>query len=84
MSLYQLNKLTRDLSRSREIVQRCRYELPALLKDYDLTATEIEAVASWQMRRLRALGVNPLLLLTSSIAMGKNFRDYAAALRRPR
>jgi hypothetical protein len=82
MSYDQLNKLMRDLTRNREIVRRCKAEPAALLKDYALTEVECEAVATWHLRRLYDLGANPLLLLASSMAMGKNLRDYAAALRR--
>lgn len=82
MSQYHLNRLMRDISRSGEVAKRCRAELPSLLAEYDLTAAEKEAVASWQLRRLYDLGVNPLLLLTSSMAMGTNMRDYVSALRK--
>jgi hypothetical protein len=81
MSVYQLNKLMRDLSRSREISQRCRSELDAVLKDYDLSEDEKGAVTGWRVRKLYDLGVNPFLLLMSSMAMGKNIREYVAALR---
>lgn len=81
MSQYQLNKLMRDLIRNRDIVRRCQAEPEAFMSDYDLTPAEREAVATWELRRLYDLGVNPLLLLTSSMAMGKNLREYVAALR---
>jgi hypothetical protein len=81
MSQYQLNKLLRDLSRSREIATRCQTEPSALLLNYHLDPAEVEAVKGWQIRRLFELGVNPLLLLTSSMAMGVKMRDYISALK---
>lgn len=81
MSLYQLNKLMRDLTRSRDLIKQCQAEPHAVLKDYDLSAAERDAVANWQLRKLYDLGANPLLLLVSSMAMGHNMRDYVAALK---
>jgi hypothetical protein len=82
MSQYHLNRPMRDISRSAETARRCRTELPTLLADYDLTTAEKEAVVQWELRRLYDLGANPLLLLTSSMAMGTNIRDYVTALRK--
>ncbi len=48
----------------------------------NLTTAEKEAVVQWELRRLYDLGANPLLLLTSSMAMGTNIRDYVTALRK--
>ncbi|MGH8013916.1 MAG: hypothetical protein ACREQ4_15620 [Candidatus Binataceae bacterium] len=41
-----------------------------------MTVEGNDAVRNWQVRRLFDLGVNPLLLLTSSMAIGVKTRDY--------
>jgi hypothetical protein len=81
MSLYQLNKFLRDLSRSSDFVNRCQKSLGSVLDGYELTTQEKRALEDWQVRQLYDMGVNPLLLLTSSMAMGKDMRSYVAELR---
>ena len=84
MSLYQINKFLRDLSRSSDFVSRCQKGLKLVLDGYELTAPEKHALEEWQIRALYDMGVNPLLLLTSSMAMGKDMRAYVAELREKR
>ncbi len=81
MSLYQLNKFLRDVSRSSDFVRRCQKSWESVLDGYELTAQEKRALEDWQIRALYDMGVNPLLLLTSSMAMGKDMRSYVAAVR---
>lgn len=81
MSLYQMNKFLRDLSRSSDFVGRCQKSVESVLDGYELTAQEKHALKEWQIRALYDMGVNPLLLLTSSMAMGKDMRSYVAELR---
>ena len=80
MSLYQVNKLLRDINRSAELAQRCRTEPEAVLQHYELTADEREAIEGWQVRKLYEMGANPLLLLVYSMATGKDMRAYVAAM----
>ncbi len=80
MSLYQVNKFLRDVSRSATLAQRCQNSLGSVLNDYDLTTQEKVALERWQIRALYEMGVNPLLLLTSSMAMGQDMRSYVAEL----
>jgi hypothetical protein len=80
MSLYQVNKLLRDVNRSAELAQRCQTELDEVLPQYDLTPEEREAIKGWQVRRLYDMGANPLLLLVYSMATGKNMRAYVSAI----
>jgi hypothetical protein len=84
MSQYQVSRLLRDIARDAEIARRCRTELPAVLKNYDLDETEKDALKSWSVRALFDMGINPLLLLTSSMAMGTDLRAYTAALNEKR
>jgi hypothetical protein len=80
MSHYQVSRLLRDIARDAEVARRCRVEPAAVLVNYDLTAAEKEAVKHWSVRALYDMGINPLLLLTSSMAMGTDIRTYTAAL----
>jgi hypothetical protein len=80
MSLYQVNKLLRDINCSMELAQRCQREPETVLRQYDLTAEEREAVKGWQVRKLYDMGANPLLLLVYSFAAGKDMRTYVAAM----
>ena len=84
MSQYQVSKLLRDIARDAEIARRCRTEIAAVLKNYDLDQAEKDAVMNWSVRALYDMGVNPLLLLTSSMAMGTDIRAYTAALNEKR
>src|SRR5438270_10327667 len=80
MSQYQLSKLLRDIARDAEVARRCRSDLGSVLNSYELNEGEKEAVKSWSVRALYDMGINPLLLLTSSMAMGTDIRAYTAAL----
>ncbi|MBI3301002.1 MAG: hypothetical protein HYZ72_02840 [Deltaproteobacteria bacterium] len=80
MSLYQVNKLLRDINCSMELAQRCQREPETVLRQYDLTAEEQEAVKGWQVRKLYDMGANPLLLLVYSMAAGKDIQAYVAAM----
>jgi hypothetical protein len=84
MSQYHVSRLLRDIARDTEIARRCRTELPAVLVNYDLNDTETEAIKKWSVRTLYDMGINPLLLLTSSMAMGTDIRTYTAALNEKR
>jgi hypothetical protein len=80
MSLYQINKLLRDVNCSADLAQRCQTEPDAVLRQYDLTPEEREALKDWQVRKLDDMGANPLLLLVYSMATGKDMRAYVGAM----
>jgi hypothetical protein len=82
MSLYQVNKFLRDLSRSSDFVRRCQNGLSPVLEEYELNTEERGALREWEIKQLYEMGANPLLLLTSSMAMGKDIGSYVAALRK--
>ncbi len=84
MSQYQVSRLLRDIARDAEIARRCRTELIEVLKNYNLDEVEKEAVKNWSVRALYDMGINPLLLLTSSMAMGTDIRAYTVALNEKR
>jgi len=81
MSQYQVSRLLRDIARDPDVARRCRTDLGSVLSSYDLNEGEKEAVKSWSVRALYDMGINPLLLLTSSMAMGTDIRAYTAALK---
>ena len=80
MSLYQVNKLLRDVNRSMELANRCQSDPEGVFKQYELTAEEQEAIKGWQVRKLYDMGANPLLLLVYSMAAGKDMRAYVTAM----
>jgi protocatechuate 4,5-dioxygenase alpha chain len=80
MSLYQVNKLLRDVNGSADLAQRCQTEPDVVLRQYDLTPEEREALRGWQVRKLYDMGANPLLLLAYSMATGRDIRAYVGAM----
>ena len=80
MSLYQVNKLLRDVNCSADLAQRCQNEPDEVLHQYNLTPEEREALKGWQVRKLYDMGANPLLLLVYSMATGKDMRTYVSAM----
>ncbi len=84
MSQYQVSRLLRDIARDTDVARRCRTEPASLFENYDLDEQEKSAVKNWSVRALYDMGVNPLLLLTSSMAMGTDIRAYTAALNEKR
>jgi hypothetical protein len=80
MSLYQVNKLLRDVNRSIDLARRCQTEPDVVLRQYDLTPEERDALKGWRVRKLYDMGANPLLLLVFSMATGKDMRAYVGAM----
>ena len=80
MSLYQVNKLLRDVNCSANLAQRCQTEPDVVLHQYDLTPEEREALKGWQVRKLYDMGANPLLLLVYSMATGRDMHAYVGAM----
>jgi hypothetical protein len=80
MSLYQVNKLLRDVNRSIDLARRCQTEPDVVLRQYALTPEERDALKGWQVRKLYDMGANPLLLLVYSMATGKDMRAYVGAM----
>jgi hypothetical protein len=84
MSQYQLSRLLRDIARDAEVARLCHTDVATVLKNYNLDDAEQAAVKNWSVRALYDMGINPLLLLTSSMAMGTDIRAYTAALKQQR
>jgi hypothetical protein len=80
MSHYQVSKLLRDITRNTDLAKRCRSSIDSVFDDYQLDEQEKIALKDWQLRTLYDMGINPLLLLTSSMALGNDLRSYVAKL----
>jgi hypothetical protein len=80
MSLYQVNKLLRDMNCSSALVQRYRTEPEAVLQQYTLTPEEQDAILGGQVRKLYDMGANPLLVLVYALATGKDIGTYIAEM----
>jgi hypothetical protein len=80
MSLYQVQKLLRDVNCSAVLAKRCQSEPEAVLQQYNLTAEEKDALTNWRVRTLSNMGAHPLLLLVYSLALGKDIPTYLQAL----
>lgn len=80
MSVYQVNKLLRDVNMSVDLAQRCQAEPEAVFRSYDLSTEEQDAIKGWQVRKLYDMGANPLLLLVYSMASGKDLPTYVKAM----
>ena len=80
MSVYQVNKMLRDVNCNPTVAQRYRTELDAVLQQYGLTTEERAAIKDGKLRTLYDMGVNPLLLLVSSLAAGTEMSTYMAAM----
>ncbi len=81
MSRYQVDKFLRDANRDPALGRRWREGAAEAFEGYTLSVEERKALKAWQVRRLYDMGVNPLLLLLSSMAMGQSIRGYIATIR---
>jgi hypothetical protein len=80
MSHYQVSKLLRDITRNTDLAKRCRSSIDSVFDDYQLDEQEKTALKNWHLRTLYDMGINPLLLLTSSMALGNDLRSYVAKI----
>ena len=74
MSCYHLSRFLFDLKMNNELVQRASTDLEAVMRDYDLSAEEKEALRSGDPRKLRQLGVHGMLCLYIK-RLSPEFRD---------
>lgn len=80
MSSYQVNRFLRDVNRSAELAGQCAMDTGAVLKNYQLTPEEEQALKGWEVRTLYDMGAHPLLLLVYSLATSKDMAAYARAI----
>lgn len=81
MSLYCVQKLIFNLNRDPHIRQRFTEDLDDLLKDYELTEEEVEAIKKPDIGLLYVMGVNGQLLMHFAAFRGLPWDDYIAAMR---
>lgn len=82
MSLYQVSRLFVGLARDMDFVGRFAQNKDEILKDYDLTGEEVEAIKNVDLPKLYRMGVHPLLLMGFSAAHGINLFDHSSILRK--
>lgn len=63
MSCYQLSRLLFDLKMNESRVKQAQADFEAVMRDYDLTDEEKDALRSGDPRKLRQLGVHGMLCL---------------------
>jgi hypothetical protein len=63
MSCYQLSRLLFDLKMNEARVKQAQADFEAVMRDYDLTNEEKDALRSGDPRKLRQLGVHGMLCL---------------------
>src|SRR5262245_13891510 len=80
MGRYQVHKVLRDINLSPELARRFGEEPAVVLGEYDLTAEEQAALVEERLFDLYQMGVSPVLLVSASMARGKDMLEVAMAL----
>jgi Aromatic-ring-opening dioxygenase LigAB, LigA subunit len=81
MSLYQLQKFLFDLNRDPAVQGEFRNEAAALLRRYDLTAEERDAIARGDIGLIYVLGANGQLLMHFAAFLGMAWPAYIQNMR---
>jgi len=81
MSLYYVQKLIYQLNRDPSLRKRFSSERDALLKEYDFTADELEAINKPDIGLLYVLGVNGQLLMHYAALHQIEWFDYLDMMR---
>ena len=81
MSLYQVQKLIRQVNRNPEARESFKADPTSFADGFDLTPEERAAVIAIDMGALYAMGVHALLLRPFTILHGVSEPDYLTALR---
>ncbi len=74
MSSYHLNRFLFDLKMNEAVLKKALADLSAVMSEYDLTATEKEALRSGDPRKLRPLGAHGMVSLYI-LRLNPNFRN---------
>ena len=80
MSLYYVQKLLYQLNRDSAIREKFDADSAGLLKTFDLTHEEIEAIKTPDLGLLYVMGVNGQILVSFAALRGFAWPDYIAAL----
>ncbi len=81
MSLYYLQKILFQLNRDPVVRRRFETESEELLKEYELTKEELDALREPNIGLLYVLGVNGQLLMHYAAMRGFPWADYIEAMR---
>ncbi len=81
MSLYYLQKILFQLNRDPVVRRRFETEPDELLKEYELTKEELDALREPNIGLLYVLGVNGQLLMHYAAMRGFPWADYIEAMR---
>ncbi len=81
MSLYYLQKLMYQLNRDPGVRERFESDIESVLKEYRLTAHELDAVRKPDIGHLFVMGVNGQLLMHYAALRGFEWDDYIDAMR---
>ena len=81
MSLYYVQKLLYQLNRDPSARQRYENDFDGLLRDYELTHEEREAIVTGDIGRLYVMGVNGQLLMHYSALLGQAWDEYIQAMK---
>ena len=81
MSLYYVQKLLYQLNRDPYVRQRYVEDFEALLREYDLTDEEREAIQDGDIGLLYVMGVNGQILMHYSALIGQEWDEYIQAMK---
>ncbi len=81
MSLYQVQKVLYALNRDARVQEQFREEPARLLRDYDLTDEERQALVDGDIGLLYVLGVNGQILMHFAAFLGIAWFDYLELMR---
>ena len=81
MSLYQLQKILFEIDRNPEVHHRYVEDLESLMKNYELTDEEKEALRTKDIGLIYVLGVNCQILMHFAAACGFGWSDYLQTMR---
>ena len=81
MSLYQIQKLIQTVNRDEKLRDKFLESKNKLIKEFDLTIEEREALLELNIQALYKMGVHPLLLRPFTIIHGVSEPDYLNAIR---
>ena len=81
MSLYYVQKLLYQLNRDPHVQKRYAENFDALLKEYELTDEERQALRIGDIGLLYVIGVNGQLLMHYSALIGQEWDEYIQAMK---
>jgi hypothetical protein len=82
MSLYQLQKFLYELNRDETVQEKCRRDIVAQFRGYDLTEEEQGALRQGDIGLLYVLGVNGQILMHYAAFLGIEWFDYLELMRK--